>query len=118
MDYLCMPCSYFWGRTSEKSYSTTFVNKGKRKDRDVIGPGPSCFSGSLSHSLGRPLLFKPRCHPLGGLGLHKRELIAIGVDELIVLRTIRIADGACAIRLDGIRAGEGILTSNLPVHVS
>ena len=49
------------------------VNKGmKRKDRDVIGPGPMCFSGSVSDSLGRYLLFIPRQHHLGGLGLHVR----------------------------------------------
>jgi hypothetical protein len=67
------------------------VNKGmKRKDRDVIGPGPSCFSGSLSHSLGTPLLFKPRTHQLGGLGLHVRQHRAIGGDVIIVVRTIRI----------------------------
>jgi Transposase len=50
----------------------TSVNKGKTKDRDVIGPNPSCFSGSVSDSLGRYLLFKTRRHKLRGLGLDKR----------------------------------------------
>jgi hypothetical protein len=45
----------------------------KRKDRGDIGPSPiSCFRGSVSHSLGRYLLFLPRQHPIGGLGLHVR----------------------------------------------
>jgi hypothetical protein len=40
-----------------------------------------------------------------GVGLHPREHTAVGVDEQIVLRIIRKGDGACAIRIDGIRAG-------------
>ena len=75
------------------------------------------LSGSLSDSLGRYLLFIPRQHPLGGLGLHVRQHRAIGGDVIIVLRTIRIGARACAIRLDSIRTGEGLLTSDLPVHV-
>jgi hypothetical protein len=74
----------------------------------------------LGNPLGRPLQFKPRRHPLGRVNLHERELTAIGGYEQIVPKrfTIRIGDGGCAIRLDGVRASEGVLTRNLPAKVS
>src|SRR5215211_5590477 len=75
------------------------------------------MSGSVSDPLGRPPRFKPRPHRLGGLGLDERKYTAIGGDELIVTRAIRIGGGACAIRIDAIRAGEALITSDLPVKV-
>ena len=75
------------------------------------------MSGSVSDPLGRSLQFKPRRHTTG-IGLDEREHAAIGGDEQIALPTIRRGDGACAIRLDGIRAGGVLLTSNVPVKVS
>src|SRR5215208_2565131 len=47
------------------------------------------------------------------MDLHKRKLTAIGGDELIVTRAIRIGGGACAIRLDAIRPREGLVTNDL-----
>src|SRR5919107_4617647 len=76
------------------------------------------LSGSLSDPLGRPPRLKARPHKLGGLGLHERKHTAIRGDEQIDLRTIRKGEGACAIRLDGVRAKDGLVTSNLPVKVS
>src|SRR5688572_4508239 len=75
------------------------------------------MSDSVSDPLGRPPRFKPRSHKLGGLGLDERKLTAIGGDEHIDLRTIPKGDGACAIRLDGVRGGDALVTSNLPVKV-
>src|SRR5919107_3141974 len=75
------------------------------------------LSGSLSDPLGRPPQLKPRPHKLGGLGLHERKHRAIGGDEQIDLRTIRKGEGACAIPLDGVRAGDGLLTRKVPVKV-
>jgi hypothetical protein len=60
--------------------------------------------------------FKTRPHKLG-IDLDECEPTAIGGGELIVARTIRIAEGARAIRIDAIRAGEGLVTSNLPVKL-
>src|SRR5688572_914856 len=57
MDYLCMPCGYFWQPTSENSFKANFrecpkgevrriliprtpVNKGKKKAEAVMSPGP------------------------------------------------------------------------------
>ena len=71
----------------------------------------------MGNPLGRPPRLKPRPHKLGGLGLHERKHRAIGGEEQIDLRTIRKGDGACAIRLDGVRAGDGLVTRNLPVKV-
>ena len=71
------------------------------------------MSGSVSDPLGRPPRFKPRPHKLGGLGLDERKLTAIGGDEQIVTRAIRIGGGACAIRLDGIRAGDVLVVNNI-----
>src|SRR5215203_2987532 len=96
------------------------VNKAYREEKGPgrsIGPGPFCFSASVSHSLGTPLLFKARNHQIGGLGRHVRLHRAIGGDVIIVARTIRIGARACAIRLDSIGTGESLLT-NLPIHVS
>ena len=45
--------------------------------------------------------------------MDERELAAVWGDEQIE----RPVGGACAIRLDRIVAGEGILTNNLPVYV-
>src|SRR5918995_2885334 len=75
------------------------------------------MSDLVSDPLGRPPRFKLRPHKLGGLGLDERKDTAVWGDEHIDLRTIPIGDGACAIRLDGIRGGDGLLTSNLPVKV-
>src|SRR5918994_6827580 len=75
------------------------------------------MSDLVSDPLGRPPRFKPRPHKLGGLGLDERKDTAVWGDEHIDLRTIPIGDGACAIRLDCIRGGDGLLTSNLPVKV-
>jgi hypothetical protein len=69
------------------------VNKAYREEKGPgrsIGPGPICFSASVSHSLGTPLLFKARNHQIGGLGRHVRLHRAIGGDVIIVARTIRI----------------------------
>src|SRR5215216_2423570 len=71
------------------------------------------MSGPVSDPLGRPPRFKPRPHKLGGLGLDERKLTAIGGDEQIVTRAIRIGGGACAIRLDGIRAGDVLVVNNI-----
>jgi hypothetical protein len=108
------------------------VNKGKkRKGRSYdarpfvipraglglsLRPG-SLLSGSLSHSLGTPPHFKTRRHILGGLALHKRQLTAIGSDELIVTRATPKGEGACAICLDAIRPRESLVTSDLAVNV-
>jgi hypothetical protein len=59
----------------------------------------------------------PRRHILG-IGLDERKHTAIGGDEQMVARTVAKGGGASAIRLDGIRAGEGLVTKNLPVKVS
>src|SRR5215216_1560676 len=71
------------------------------------------MSGPVSDPLGRPPRFKPRPHKLGGLGLDERKLTAIGGDEQIVTRAIRIGGGACAIRLDGIRAGDVLVVNSI-----
>src|SRR5215204_1828423 len=76
------------------------------------------LSGSDSDSLACHSPFKPRDHILGGLGLHPREHTAVGGDEQIVPRTIRESDGACAIRIDGIRAGEFDLPGYVAAIVS
>src|SRR5215216_6741889 len=79
------------GRSSQNFYSTHFGVEGQEQGPGrSIGPGPMCFSGSVSDSLGRYLLFIPRQHPLGGLGLHVRNHRAIWGDVIIVARTIRI----------------------------
>src|SRR5215208_4040101 len=114
-----MPTCPCLGR-SEPVYgaNTNHIRARRRgRARAVRSPGPLCFSGSLSDSLGCPPRLKPRPHKLGGLGLHERKLTAIGGVEQIDLRTIRKGEGACAIPLDGVRAGDGLLTSNLPVKV-
>jgi hypothetical protein len=73
-------------QTSRRGLPRTPVNKAKKsKDRDVIGPGPLCFSGSLSDSLGRPARFKTRPHKLGGLDLHERKHTAVWGDEHVDL---------------------------------
>jgi hypothetical protein len=77
----------------------------------------SAHSASLYNPLGTPPRFETRPHELGGLGLHERKHAAIGGDEYIDLRTIPKGDGACAVRLDRVREGVGLLTSNLPVEV-
>jgi hypothetical protein len=83
-----------------------------------LRPG-SLLSGSLSHSLGRHLRVNPRRHILG-VGAHEREHTAIRGDEHVALRsgTIRKGDGACAIRLDSVRAREAIIAKSLPVKVT
>jgi hypothetical protein len=73
--------------------------------------------------LGRRSLFKPRRHLLGGFGKDEREHTSIGGDEHIashspVLRRIKIGGGACAIRLDAIRAGEYLVAKNIPIEVT
>src|SRR5918993_1177154 len=80
-------------------------------------PGIGELSASVSDPPGRPPRLKPRPHKLGGLGLDERKHTAIGGDEHVDLRTIRKGEGACAIRLDSVRAGDGLLTRNLPVKV-
>jgi hypothetical protein len=100
----------------------TPVNKAKRRAEATLR-APALLSASellrllWGNPLGRRSLFKTRRHKLGGLGLDERKLTAIGGDELIETRAIRKGDGACAIRLDGIRAREGLVTRNLPVKV-
>ena len=83
---------FYKGEVRRMLFPRTPVNRvqEKRKDRGVIGPGPSCFSGSVSDSLGRYLMFIPRQHPIGGLGLHERQHRPIGGDVIIVARPIRI----------------------------
>src|SRR5215203_2118089 len=68
--------------------------------------------------LGCPLQLQPRRYLLGGFDLDKRVHRAIGGDEQIVLLTRIKGSGACAICLDSIRAGVGLLASNLPVKVA
>jgi hypothetical protein len=68
----------------------TRVNKGKNKRKDQGSQEPRSyvlFSGSLSHSLGTPPLFKTRRHKLR-VGMHERKHRAIRGDEDVVTRAI------------------------------
>src|SRR5829696_6726289 len=65
--------------------------------------------------LGRHPYFRARRHN-AGIGIYPREHAAVRGDEQIGLVAIR-GGGACAIRVDLIRAGEGLLTVNLPIKV-
>src|SRR5215216_7977466 len=76
------------------------------------------MSASVSDPPFRPLHFQAPTHKLGGVGQDERDLIAIGGEELIRLRTIRIADSARATRLDCIRAGDRLVTNNLSAKVT
>src|SRR5215208_6009606 len=72
----------------------------------------------LGNPLGRSLQFNPRRHSLGGLDLDEREHTAIGGDEHIKRFRWTVGDGACAIRLDRIRARDGLVANNIPIKVS
>jgi hypothetical protein len=100
----------------------TWVNKGKRKGRGCYYASALLFASELlsllwGNPLGRPPQFRARRHN-PGIGQDERESTAVGGDEQIDLRTTCSGDGACAIRLDLIRAGGVLLRNNLPVKVS
>ena len=68
-----------------------------------------------ANPLGRSLQFNPRRHSVGGLDLDEREHTAIGGDEHIKRFRWTVGDGACAIRLDRIRARDGLVANNIPI---
>src|SRR5215210_4841741 len=74
---------------------------------------PAHLRGSVFDSLGSPPQFRARRHN-PGIGIDPREHAAVGGDEQIGFEVIRDG-GACAIRIDGISAGEGVFAKNLPI---
>jgi hypothetical protein len=85
----------------------------------LSSPGPSFCERTTSPPMGQPAWPSPAVQTPPhnpGIGLDEGDHSAIGGGEEIVVRDyVRIhSDGACAIRLDAIRGGEGLLTSNLP----
>src|SRR5215213_4938844 len=106
------------------SIPRSWVNKGKRKGRGCSSPALLSASGLRlwGDPLGRRPQFKRRRHLLGGVGLDEREHTAIGGNEHIPshnpIRGWPIGGGACAIRLDGIRAGQYLVASNMPIIVT
>lgn len=87
--------------------------------RNRASPQRRVPEGSASDPLARPPRFVSRRHN-PGVGLDEHEQTAIGRGELIEVKDsscdILIRLGHGAIRVDGIRAGVAVETSNLPVH--
>ena len=124
------------------------VHKGKRKGQDTRYPAPlqqayyyttiapavdvkgaalaspttsaqeALLGGSLSHSLGTPPQSIPADTTSGVVRTNANLEPSGAMNMSPCAAAIPKGDGACAIRLDRIRASEGVLTKNLPVEVT